>query len=273
MLITDQFVFIHQPKTGGTFVTKIVKDLHCPSRFWQKVHSAERRWGVSLPIFPRRYRELAKHSMAKHIPARFSHLPLVSCIRNPFDIYVSQFKFDWWRSFPDRWFTDAAAVRAEFGDISEFDFRKFVLATIKFNGWCRRGRESSNADWGYYSTEWTHYFSHQPRELRMAFDAAPEAGWMSVRPFFVQTEFLHTETLSADLHAYLLAQGYSPDRIAHVAGYDRILPGKQTRPKDDSWREYYDQETLEIVARAERLLLMLFPEYATTWELESATSA
>jgi hypothetical protein len=65
MLVTDRFVFVHLPRSGGTFVSQVI----------QKVFPEAHEVGYHLPL--------------SALPAEFSHLPVLGTVRNPWDFYVS----------------------------------------------------------------------------------------------------------------------------------------------------------------------------------------
>jgi len=69
MIVTDQFVFIHLHKSGGTFVLS----------FLQQFESTAKMIGYHLP-----YREL---------PEEFRRLPVLGSVRNPWSYYVSWYSF------------------------------------------------------------------------------------------------------------------------------------------------------------------------------------
>ena len=113
MFITDKFVFLHIPKTAGTFVHKVLRELHCPSAWQRKVHSLRRMTKISIPLFPYQYREVIKHSIRRLIPeACDGSRAVVLAVRNPLDHYVSHFRFNWWRRFPAGWFRDVGIVES-----------------------------------------------------------------------------------------------------------------------------------------------------------------
>lgn len=72
MILSKHFVFIHFPKTGGTFVRRLLRD-HAPDD-WQ-VHSVQ------------------GHHTCREIPPPFRHLPRFGFIRNPYDWYVSWYHY------------------------------------------------------------------------------------------------------------------------------------------------------------------------------------
>jgi hypothetical protein len=65
MLVTDKFVFLHLPRTGGTFVYDVV------SRFFPSA------------------REIGYHLPRELLPEEYSHLPVLGTVRNPWEFYVS----------------------------------------------------------------------------------------------------------------------------------------------------------------------------------------
>lgn len=71
MIVTDKFVFVHFPRTGGTFITDIIK------RFFP----AAQEIGYHLPRFL--------------LPNEYSHLPVLGVVRNPWEFYVSWYHHVW----------------------------------------------------------------------------------------------------------------------------------------------------------------------------------
>lgn len=69
MLITKHFVFIHQPKAGGSFIRRLCA-MHLPED-WIVEH------------------DVRKHAGDGHIPQKYRDLPRFGVVRNPWDWYVS----------------------------------------------------------------------------------------------------------------------------------------------------------------------------------------
>jgi hypothetical protein len=65
MIVTDKFVFVHLPRSGGTFVSEVIK------KFFPSAH------------------EIGYHLPRTLLPREYSHLPVLGAIRNPWDFYVS----------------------------------------------------------------------------------------------------------------------------------------------------------------------------------------
>ena len=72
MILTRHFVFVHIPKTGGSFVRAVVQR-HAPAD-----------WEIQT---------FDLHPSVREIPASHRHLPRFAVVRNPFSWYVSWFHY------------------------------------------------------------------------------------------------------------------------------------------------------------------------------------
>ena len=114
MLITDQFVFLHMPKTGGTFVRHVLFRLHAARAYPLKRflgQTGRRRkltqyvWLCAAVVIAKlRFRDKygrleyqrPKHGGWGKIPEPHRNKPVLATVRNPHDWYVSQYEFGWW---------------------------------------------------------------------------------------------------------------------------------------------------------------------------------
>ena len=65
MIVTDKFIFLHLPRTGGTFVSEVIK------KFFPLAH------------------EIGYHLPRVALPKEYSHLPVLGAVRNPWAFYPS----------------------------------------------------------------------------------------------------------------------------------------------------------------------------------------
>lgn len=115
MILSKHFVFLHFPKTGGSFVRKIFK------------YSAPRSWELISP---------GKHLDYVHCPDSHRSLPVFGFVRNPFDWYVSWYIFsknvypsDFYKNISDGGklnFKDTIlrALEIDYGKYFDLDFQK-----------------------------------------------------------------------------------------------------------------------------------------------------
>lgn len=71
MIVTDKFVFVHLPRSGGTFVTGVIK------KFFPSAH------------------EIGHHLPREFLPKEYSHLPVLGTVRSPWEFYVSLYHYVW----------------------------------------------------------------------------------------------------------------------------------------------------------------------------------
>src|SRR5918996_3082051 len=69
MIVTDKFVFVHLPRTGGTFVSEVI------SKFFPSAH------------------EIGHHMPRELLAREYSHLPVLGTVRNPWEFYVSLYHY------------------------------------------------------------------------------------------------------------------------------------------------------------------------------------
>jgi hypothetical protein len=69
LIVTDKFVFVHLPRTGGTFVSDVIR------KFFPSAH------------------EIGHHLPREFLPREYSHLPVLGTVRNPWEFYVSLYHY------------------------------------------------------------------------------------------------------------------------------------------------------------------------------------
>lgn len=254
MILTDRFVYIHQPKTGGTFVTKVLERLVKPPETKGPLARVLRKFRPAAWI------DTNKHGTVSEIPGTHRHLPVVATVRNPFDRYVSQYTFAWWKEQTREWI-DRDALRRRLPHFPEISFEEFVDLTA--DEFLRlQGSPLPPADRpGFHTEQFVRYFFDDPQAAWRRIDDAYIAarGWeKDLHP----VRFLRQECLNEDLHAWLLDLGLPESKVAFVRDAGRIQPeGGGRRDEGKPWRDWYTPDLLRRTARRERLLLAIFPQY------------
>ena len=251
MVFTDRLVFIHLPKTGGTFVTKILRDIHR-----RRVGPLAKLKGKLLGWG---YTDTNKHGTCEEIPAELRARPILGIVRNPYDRYVSRYEYGWWKENPRAWW-DWNRIRAKYPKFPELTFPEFLDVGSGMLHKIRSDRLPEEARLGTYSEEFVRFYFREPaRVFPLVDDAyiAARAWEKDMHP----VRFLKTETLNRDLHAALLAVGYPADAIEFILTAEKVLPPGGKPRSGAKWEKYYTPELKALVRRRERLLFTLFPEY------------
>lgn len=271
MIITPEFVFVHIQKTGGTFVAEVLRDILCPNKYLRIFYKLRRKYGISLPFFTYRYREVlskdqGQHAWCSDIPKEERRKPIVSIIRNPYESYVSEYTFGWWKTDLKgclknerfNYFEDKDAVKQKYPSLIDADFPKFMAASWEFSRWTRRTieRHPNAKNLGMHTMRYIYFYC---KDHAYVFEAAhnPELLLKRVREKHYDVYFLRQERLNHDLHAFLTAVGYQQSDIGYIIEKKAVNVSRKSR---DFW-EFYDESLKKKVRKADALLFELFPDY------------
>lgn len=255
MISTDRFVYIHLPKTGGTFVTSVLerlKDLLGARVPW---HYSPRTAFIPSPL---------KHGGARDIPRRDRAKPVLTTIRNPYDMYVSEYEFGWWKrkEYPRYFRRRVRGFRELYPDYPDLTFERFLR--LWNHAFCRGRHKDFDAPGtvGWLTHNFIEFYLPKPRPvLRDLDDATLSAEGLRARMGDVR--FLHTENLNEELHGFLLGCGYPEQALAFILELGKIVPEGSGRTDDQRWQDYYPPELKARVRARDRVLFELFPEYDT----------
>ena len=254
MVLTERFVFVHLPKTAGTFVTTVLGELYGVRgrgvlRAWRRRRAAMRG-----------YVDVMKHGACSDIPPSHRQLPILATVRNPYDWHVSAYKFGEWRKAeanPDFSRQDWARIRREFPHFPELDFREYLTV---FGGNGYRLDTPEPDDHSSYTKRFVKmFFRDFPTSYERIDDATIARG--SYVEDMYPVKFLHTESINDELAQALSDFGYAEQAVSLVRGAPKIYPTKGGRPADDAWRRYYTPSMLDEIRHLDRLIFTMFPEY------------
>lgn len=263
MLITDKFVFVHFPKTGGMFVDGAVKEALVPSRFWRRMHSVRSRLGITVPGVMYKYYSGSRHASCARIPDWAAERTIVGTIRSPYDWYVSDFRFGLWKDPAScgHWWDPAteAELKKELPNWPDLSFEDFVRAANQYTARVRGfGEFPLASSIGLMTKEFLRCFC---RDRRAVYEGSEEGLVDRVRQHLYPVSFLHQCRLNDELGEFLCSHAYPEKLIEDIRSRARIYPGKATRPAGEPWSSYYSADLKAYVRGRERILFSLFPEY------------
>ena len=258
MIIAPDFVFVHLSKTGGTFAAQTLRELFCPSAFGRKVHKLKTHYKVAVPLYPYQYDEGEQHGLCNDIPPNGQEKTIVSCIRNPFDLYVSEYTFNWWKKYPHLWFHDPALVEKAYPDWRNLNFQDFISVSNTHASWVRRTlvKHPKAEKLGWYSHKFVYYYC---RDHDYVFEAAEDFNALlkRVKETMYPVHFIHTDRLNQELYEFLLSKGYPQRKINHIPAKEKVNISR----KDHNWRKWYSPELRHEIEQRDALLFHLFPEF------------
>jgi hypothetical protein len=252
VILARKFVFIHLPKTGGTFVTDVLKRVLRPPRKGNFLERLGRRFGE--PVMA----DVLKHGTLRDVPESHRDRPVLSVIRNPYDRLVSIYHFDWWKTTPPPW-VDFRELKRRHPAWPEVPFEEFVEGFQLFRK-LKAPNLPPEKQPGTMSEQFVRYYFRDPEGGFPRIDDAYIAarGW---EKDMFPVKFLRMERLNDDLHDALLAMGHPAEELAFIPCLGRIVPPKSKRGKGARWEDAYTPELKAKVRERERLLFAMFPEY------------
>jgi hypothetical protein len=198
MIITPDFVFINNPRTGTTFARKAITAAYAAVEQPPSELQAVRE--VMLPIHRGRGQSgRDHHGTYAQIPRRYTHLPVVSAVRNPFTLLVANFELGLWRPHQIPRDPTGELDRCEDGS---FDFFVRVQELAMRRRW---GMAFGRPGFGPLAAHHLRMFARKPRTAIEAVIAG--ASDNEIESQIGQITFLRQEYLSEDLSKFITRCG------------------------------------------------------------------
>lgn len=256
MVITNDFIFLHYPKTGGTFCETHIKRLYRQTNRRRIINLLRRK-----PV--RWYRSIRQHSGVHAIPRYARHLPKLATIRNPYDRWVSHYEFNIYAHYPEA-VPNHEKILEEYPHFPNITFPEFILIANKFfNKVQNQTGKPEEEKIGFYSAQFIGLFCPRPKEVLSLPKAKITADLLRSK-MDPDITFLMTHNLNKELHCYLARFNHDQADLEEILQSPKILPEKDkvsARPRDKSWRAYYTEEAISTINEKESLIFDLFPQF------------
>jgi hypothetical protein len=293
LLLSSRFVYIHEPKTGGTSVNYALGRLHdgLTDVRGSRLRDPGLGWGLPDVAFqpervravfaerghaPRKYGRMHTwhdHGTCAEIPLGFRSRTILATVRNPLETYVSLYLFEWWKrpeyhARYERSIPDFSRRFPSFPDLSFDEYMELLHAECVLPA---DRRLDDDGALGFLTERFVRYYfrvgrraRNLERTLRSLHAATIESGDFGGEMFPVR--FIHTSQLNDKLRAFLLEVGYEAEdleflrTLAHVRPIGGKRLGFSDRAASAEWPRYYTPERAAATRRRDRLIFSLFPE-------------
>ncbi|SMN01748.1 hypothetical protein SPONN_13 [uncultured Candidatus Thioglobus sp.] len=263
MILTNELVFVHLPKTGGTFVRHILTKL-----------DEARIKGTWLSYLPPKIRKRVSrdfidydiwgqpHRCCRQIPPSHRLKPILATLRNPYDRYVSAYEFGCWRINASL-YTHRHEVKKIHPHFPDLTFTEFVhdltqiVTPIRVS--TTLGREME-IPFGWQTWQFVNFFFKEPTQVLPKLSpsyAHSKAYLADMYPI----HFIRTHHLNQELYDFLIGLGYHPQNIDFILTTPKILPRGRRRNPDQNWKKYYTPELKRYVRKKEDFIFTIFPEF------------
>lgn len=271
MLIHNDFVFIHLPKTGGTFVTKTLQKVYVnglrnralPKKVYDKILVSTSLGEYEHKVIhlkldqrvPNLNEEYGQHGGCNEIPEKYKNKPIYSIIRNPYDYYFSLYKFRWWATYPILSESENKQFSPNFPNLTFTEFLEYTNTVYLTK---HLGYQPKSI--GFMTWKFIRFYCRKPNEVAKLLDSNPD---LDITRFMFPINWLHTETLNDDLYNMLLANDYNPSDINFIQDLDKIRPksGKGTRTDNDRWQDSLGNQDILTIEEKDKTIFRLFPHY------------
>lgn len=257
MIITDHFVFLHLPKTGGTFVSEVLHEVYATRPTWwstcvslfRKGHHFRTRYGSFVHCHP-------WHGTREEIPPGYRDRPLLSCLRPPLERYVSIYEFGWWKrpELLNGYRKNVEHFETRFPTFPNLSFRDFLHLLHE----CRvpqpwRHFEDPDCP-GLHTWQTLRQLARKPHD----WTKTPSPSFEQIVAELRDIHFLKTESLNEDLFDFLAEKGLSD--LAFIRNKPRVLPGGRGRNPNSDWESYYDPQLKTLMETKDRGLIEFYSE-------------
>lgn len=274
MICTDDFVYIHEPKTGGTFTSAVLHRIYAPS--WHQRILSKTQKLIGQPIQYRTkyglfvdYWKQRKHATCSQIPKPHHNKVILASIRNPFDLYVSEYHFGWWKKRAYwRHYRELPGFNTKYRHFPNLSFEEYVHF-FNPNKCEQKGSAQATVGVGPFTKRFVRYYCDSSQKIIQRLDHASQSDaelrslLSEIKKSLFKVHFIFTDQLNQNLHQFLLSQRYEPEDIQFVFDLEKIRP-KESCERSKSWSQYYTSSLKEFVFGRERILFELFPHFSKT---------
>jgi len=265
MILTDDFVFVHQPKTGGTFVAKTLVRIYQARTKRGLVHNLPRKIQKRVQRFVTPdFMVLGKHANCREIPEAYRDKPILATVRNPYDRNVSLYEYKWWKKSPFYSEEKMKEIFPRFPDISFEGYLNF-LYYIYLPAQVKNIDFDDEHSFGLQTWQFVDFFFENPAEVlaKIGPDYIASQGY---KADMHDMRFIRTCRLNQDLFDFLLNAGYARNEIEFILDSPKIFPPvlfplEGGRSEEQTWQQYYTPELKHLVRTSEELIFAMFPEF------------
>ena len=257
MIITDHFVFLHLPKTGGTFVSESLHRAFKTRRTWLNSLTSLFRFGHRFQTIHGSFVHAHQwHGTRQEIPQDVRTLPILTCLRHPLARYVSIYEFGWWKrpEFRKGFQQGTSNFGQRYSDFPNLNFRDFLNLlheTRMPKGW----REFSNPNSpGLHTWQSIRQLTLNPN----AWSQQPHCDPNELQQELRDIHFLRTSSLNRDLYHYLLSCKLPEEDLNFILTKKRVLPHGKGQPLTASWESYYDEDLRRLMESKDRFWIDLY---------------
>ena len=272
MIITDKFVLLAFPKTGTSYTTAALRNIHArrgllgrmiPQKYqkrdFPRVNYREHRI-LQPPSPPHHKARNSRHGTYSDIPEKERHKKIVSTVRNPFYQYTSSYLFQTRMRQNLRRPAELDVLLARYPDYPKLNFADYYDMLHRFGVREQLQGVEPPVDLGLQTVNFINFYFKNPRDVLKKIDAAyieSKAYEEDMADIF----FLHQEALAEEFTDFLRSMDYSDSECRQAVSLKQKNVSRRNR-EEESLSHFYDDQLLSQVLERDALIFKIFPEYA-----------
>lgn len=255
MIVTDNFVLLNLPKTGSTFVRKIVKDIYDQRASNNSIYKIAVKLGIRKPY----YKELIlpnikhkygilnppdQHGIYSQIPFNDRRKKIVSVVRNPYTRFISGYEFKSWQLRPA---LDKDIINEYLPNFPNLSIEEYVdyLKLVANNSFFKN---ENNIKIGSVSLQFIQFFFKEPNKVLNNLNE----NYLRSENFYMRDmadiQFLNQENLNYELANFLKVEGFSEKEVIYALNHKAI---NITENKDKNRNKYFTNKVLNYIEEYE----------------------
>lgn len=243
MLICDNFIVIHLPKSGSSFVRKVVKDVFLTR---DSGYCLE----LIMPNIKGHNRPNDHHGTFSQIPSQYLNREIVSVLRNPFEKLISSYLYRWWVEHPP---LENDQLFMEFSNFPNLDFRDFIRLN-ELSARRKLAEYGTTTFIGNQTIQFIRMYFKRPQHVLENLTSVYVNSETDYRDDIAEISFLRQENLNFELAEFLNRKGFSSDEVNYCREHPRVNEGSNIRVKVNS---LWTHDSIIATVKAERLLLTI----------------
>jgi hypothetical protein len=269
MIITNDFILLNLPKTGSTFTRNILKRIYYGrENFFQKVC---RKFHLIKPemkelIVPNLRMPNCKpdqHGTYQQIPGKYLNRTVVSIVRNPYDRFISIYRFKSWTN-AEQLISEIEEINKNFPEFPNLNIDEYVdlnLLGEKTKIGMFEGYDKSNPkEIGNQTMQFIQMFFKNPKNVMLKLDDEYiNSG--RYKSDMAQIKFLKQEKLNEELYNFLSYYNFKESELETISNTKKLNVSKSFND-DNLWTK----KAIEYVRYRERYLFLILDDQGIHYE-------